>query len=346
MKIKATAIFLALLLCACAAPADTTGQTSPSSVSPDASSVSDTKEPAVSSTADSREEAQSTSSQQAPLLKQPEVSSESNVSGSNSKKDSSLKVDLSITAPVLGETMTIRVSNAKEASVQTNLGFTPRFFQDNGDLLALLPISYAAQPGNYTLDVLADGKNHHYTLAVAAREFEVQELTVDPDTTAATAGSAKANAEWETRVEPLKALSDSDKHWNGTFMQPVQGTITTEFGSIRYTNGGAVASRHSGIDIAAKTDTPVLAAGNGRVLFADFLQLTGNTVVIEHGYGLKSLYYHMNSLSVEEGDMVEQGTQIGAVGTTGFSTGPHLHFAMAVNNVFTNPWTMMEQGIG
>ncbi|WP_343281823.1 M23 family metallopeptidase, partial [Ligaoa zhengdingensis] len=102
----------------------------------------------------------------------------------------------------------------------------------------------------------------------------------------------------------------------------------------------------SGIDIAAAAGTPVAAAGSGRVLFADFIQLTGNTVIIEHGFGVKSWYYHMQSLDVAEGDMVKQGDPIGKVGSTGFSTGPHLHFCMSVNNVFTNPWTAFEQGIG
>ena len=76
------------------------------------------------------------------------------------------------------------------------------------------------------------------------------------------------------------------------------------------------------------------------------LPISGNTVLIEHGYGLKSWYYHMDSLNVSQDEMVKQGQIIGEVGSTGFSTGPHLHFAMSVNRVFVNPWTAIEQGIG
>ena len=78
------------------------------------------------------------------------------------------------------------------------------------------------------------------------------------------------------------------------------------------------------------------------MLFADFVALTGNTVCIEHGLGLKSWYYHMNSLNVTEGETVGRGQQIGSVGSTGFSTGPHLHFAISVWNVYVDPQLLLD----
>ena len=88
-----------------------------------------------------------------------------------------------------------------------------------------------------------------------------------------------------------------------------------------------------------------MASNNGRVLIADSLIETGNTVVIEHGFGLKTWYYHMNELSVKTGDWVKQGDVIGKVGSTGFSTGPHLHFAASVNSVYINPITLINEGV-
>lgn len=120
--------------------------------------------------------------------------------------------------------------------------------------------------------------------------------------------------------------------WSDAFLLPVDGSLTSAFGFQRIVNG-VPGERHSGIDLAAETGTPVLAANSGKVLFADFVALTGNTVCIEHGLGLKSWYYHMNSLNVTEGETVGRGQQIGSVGSTGFSTGPHLHFAISVWNV-------------
>lgn len=246
-----------------------------------------------------------------------------------------------------GETVLIRADYADGVTLtaQSGLDFTPQFFADGNVQTALLPIRYTTAPGVYPLTVRAGELTFRYEIQVQKREFETQYLTMDPGTAADTALSAAANAEWEQKIEPLKKIADPQRYWENPFLQPVQGEITTEFGCIRYTNDDPNPTRHSGIDIATAKGTPVLACNNGRVLFADFLQLTGNTVIIEHGYGLKSFHYHMDSLNVKAGDMVQKGQQIGAVGTTGYSTGPHLHFGLAVNNVFVNPWTAFQNGI-
>lgn len=331
-KLAAAAMAAAMLLGACSARTPEPEKKSPLKVQTGSASSATGK---ISGVAASKSAASSVAAASASV--------------SAASRSAAPSVELSTNAPVVGETMSIHVKNAKAVTAATSLGFTPRFFANGEEWVALLPVAYTVSPGNYTLDVTADGKEFHYTLAVTDREFEQQYLTVDETTTKNTAGSADANNEWTRRVEPLKPISDPKQYWSGRFISPIAGEIkdkiSTEYGSMRYTNGSQVATRHSGIDIAVKAGTPVLAVGNGRVQFADYLQLTGNTVVIEHGFGLKSLYYHMESLNVQEGDMVEQGQQVGAVGSTGFSTGPHCHLSMAVNNIFTNPWTLMEKGI-
>jgi len=88
--------------------------------------------------------------------------------------------------------------------------------------------------------------------------------------------------------------------------------------------------------------TPVKAPAAGRVVFAQYLLNTGNTVAIEHGAGLKTFYFHMDSLAVAEGETVAQGQKIGEVGTTGYSTGPHLHFEMRIANQAIDPFLMFE----
>ena len=101
-------------------------------------------------------------------------------------------------------------------------------------------------------------------------------------------------------------------------------------------------TRHAAVDWAAEENTPVAASNSGRVVLARNLQLTGNTVIIEHGHGVKTWYFHMNELHVQEGDMVERGQSIGLIGSTGFSTGPHLHFAVTVNNIYVSPWFLLD----
>lgn len=263
------------------------------------------------------------------------------------KSDKSAELTLSANEIELGEILVLTLDNVKgnTVSASSSLGFMPRFFEDGEKLKALVPISYNLTPGKYTITVTADGKTFNETINAVDREFEVQNLTID-DSVSSTTNTAEANIEWERKIEPLKLVSDPERCWEGTFLQPVNGQITTEYGMKRYTNGSKTPSRHSGIDIAAKQGTPVLAAESGRVQFAGFLILTGNTIVIEHGLGLKSFYYHMQSTNVNTGDVVEQGDVIGAVGSTGYSTGPHLHFAATVNNVFVNPWTLFSKEIG
>jgi murein DD-endopeptidase MepM/ murein hydrolase activator NlpD len=122
----------------------------------------------------------------------------------------------------------------------------------------------------------------------------------------------------------------------------VEGRITSSFGLYRYINGATTPSRHQGIDIAVPTGTPVPASNRGRVVQADFVIMTGNTVVIEHGGGLKTYYYHMSEIDCAVGDMVEQGDIIGLVGSTGYSTGAHLHFEVRIDNRSVSPWPLID----
>ena len=165
---------------------------------------------------------------------------------------------------------------------------------------------------------------------------------MDTEITDSTVDNNDANAEFDKAIQPLKPVRDEQKYFEGKFILPATGKITTEFGAIRSVNGQLTTTRHSGIDIAAKRGTSVKASGAGRVLYAGKLQLTGNTVLIEHGFGLKTWYYHMDTLKVNTDEMVKQGDVIGTVGSTGFSTGPHLHFGMSVGGVFINPNTAID----
>lgn len=238
----------------------------------------------------------------------------------------------------------VRYAGDSEVKGETTLNMDLHFFKQGDSYIALIPAHYNLAAGTYDLSVMIGQTKYTTGIQVSDTEFEVQYLTIDQQTYDSTAGSSDANAEWNRRIEPLKYVYEAEKYWDGDFIKPVEGETTTEFGMIRYTNGVS-SGRHGGVDIAADLGTPVLAAGAGKVLFADYLQVSGNTVLIEHGYGLKSWYYHMDSLNVSEGEMVQKGQEIGKVGTTGFSTGPHLHFAMSVGRVYTNPWTILEDGV-
>ncbi|MFC7749861.1 M23 family metallopeptidase [Paenibacillus thermoaerophilus] len=120
------------------------------------------------------------------------------------------------------------------------------------------------------------------------------------------------------------------------FLLPVKGRLTTPYGFTRYVNGQSAGS-HQAIDLAAPKGTPVQAANDGFVVLAEELYLTGNAVYIDHGMNLFSQYIHLDEILVTPGQRVKRGDMIGKVGSTGFSTGPHLHFTFWVGNSPVNP---------
>jgi murein DD-endopeptidase MepM/ murein hydrolase activator NlpD len=127
--------------------------------------------------------------------------------------------------------------------------------------------------------------------------------------------------------------------WEGAF-QPLGGSqVESSFADFRtYLYDGKDVDRqvHLGFDLAKTANAPVTSANNGKVLFADELGIYGNTVVVDHGMGLQSLYAHLSSFAVKEGDDVKKGQQLGASGQTGLAGGDHLHFSMMVNGQFVN----------
>lgn len=246
-----------------------------------------------------------------------------------------------------GEALIIEFENPQNFDVSVNSPFThtPNFFVgEDGKTIGFLPITYHVVPGNYTIGITIGGYTREYVHKVNYKDFQVQYLTVGAQTSEQTLYSQQANEEFERVIAPLRTVADSTQHWQGRFILPVDSSarITTGFGAIRYTNGSTTASRHGALDLAIAEGTPVYASNSGRVLYAGFLQLTGNTIVVEHGFGIKTWHYHMSSLNVETGQMITQGDLIGAVGTTGFSSGPHLHFGMSVGGAFINPATAIE----
>lgn len=238
--------------------------------------------------------------------------------------------------------LTARGVSADQIAVSSPFGAVPAWADAGDHLAALVPVKFTFDPGEYILTVSGGGYSEEFLLTVADGEFPTQELTVDESVTSATIDNDAANAEYFQKAQPVKTIARSEILWDGPFVWPAEGEITTEFGAKRIVNG-ETSDQHGGMDIACDRGTPVRAANSGEVIFAELLQLTGNTVCIEHGMGLKTWYYHMDSLETAAGASVKKGDVIGTVGSTGFSTGPHLHFAAAVNTVYINPRLLLGE---
>ena len=135
--------------------------------------------------------------------------------------------------------------------------------------------------------------------------------------------------------------------WQGRFALPLAGApaISAPFGGRRSYNGGPAVSYHSGVDYGVGVGTPILSPARGRVVLAEALQVRGSSVIVDHGRGVMSGYWHLSQVDVVGGQMVEPGTVLGLVGGTGLSTGAHLHWEMRVMGIPVDPLQWVREEI-
>jgi murein DD-endopeptidase MepM/ murein hydrolase activator NlpD len=211
---------------------------------------------------------------------------------------------------------------------------------NSGAAFVGLPITM--KPGEASLEYRVGGAIHKHTFSVNDKSYTEQHITLankamvnPPEETLARirAESVRQRALYNSFSTPV-ALSEG-------FALPLQGVTTSLFGHRRFFNGEP-RSPHSGLDIAADTGTPIHAAGNGTVTLADELYFNGNTLFIDHGQGLITMYCHMSKLLAAQGDEVRQGQTIGLVGATGRVTGPHLHWSVSLNGARVDPTAFMQ----
>ena len=206
---------------------------------------------------------------------------------------------------------------------------------------AFVPVDLEKAPGEYALKVEIqpqEGQPAPCQLAihVTAGKFATESLKVAPQFVEPNPEQlARAKAE-QQRLHELYATVTPEKFWHGKFRVPLTGvTSGANFGRRRVLNGQA-SSPHTGVDFPAPTGSPVHAAQAGRVVLAEPLYFAGNTVLIDHGLGVYTLYGHLSEISVKVGDAVTAGALLGKVGATGRVTGPHLHWGLVVDGARVN----------
>src|SRR5690606_38057824 len=208
-----------------------------------------------------------------------------------------------------------------------------------GGWLALVPVSYWLPPGPLPVrfawtvggEVVSEAR---LTLTVVDKAFPVDHLRVS-SSLAARRSEDRLQAD-AVRTQAARSRSSPRPLWEGPVAMPAGGRGSSGCGVSRMLNGTPT-GRHSGLGLAAPEGTPIHAAGGGRVVLADWLYVTGGTVIIDHGLGLFTSYAHLSRLAVVEGQRVERGDVIGAMGATGFATGPHLHWSAWVRHTPVNP---------
>jgi murein DD-endopeptidase MepM/ murein hydrolase activator NlpD len=216
--------------------------------------------------------------------------------------------------------------------------------------MAVLAVPSTARPGRAVIKVEPPlGELEEMPLFIGEREFVAEVIELD-----------ERNTALRTETDPQK-IAESQQLWailsrvgnsiysGGVFTPPVQSTRRTSFFGdrrvYRYVNGSTDTSIHAGIDYGVPKGTPVLACAPGKVVLARFRVVTGNSVVIEHLPAVYSLYYHMDSIAVTEGTMIETGTLLGESGATGLATGPHLHWEIRVAGENADPDAFIRRPI-
>lgn len=191
---------------------------------------------------------------------------------------------------------------------------------------------------------LPDGSTQRATIRIQPRDWPLQHVNgVPPATVEPPPAIARRIREEQARVTAARDRDDERADFAQEFIWPVQGRISGRFGRARVYNGKP-GSPHSGMDIAAPSGTPVKAPAAGIVTFvAPDLYLTGGTILLDHGHGVSSNFLHLSRIDVKVGQRVNQGDIIGAVGSTGRSTGPHLHWGMNWFDVRVDPQLVLER---
>ena len=181
-------------------------------------------------------------------------------------------------------------------------------------------------------------------LPITARTYDVQHLTVAPGMVELDPATEKRAVEEIERMRTLYRAVSGARLWTGSWLRPVPGEKPgTGFGARRVINGKPRAP-HSGIDFPAAVGTPIVAANRGRVALVGDFFFPGRLVILDHGLGLYTLYFHLDTISVREGDLLERGQTLGTVGMTGRVTGPHLHFGAQIGASRIDPAVLLELG--
>lgn len=208
----------------------------------------------------------------------------------------------------------------------------------SGRWFAVVGIALDAEPGTHRVESeLADGRRETLEFLVVSKEYASQHITLKDTRKVTPPPEDLARIRGETpRIKAaLRHWSDSDRVQTG-FILPVEGVVSGNFGLRRFYNDQP-RSPHSGLDIAAPAGTPVQAPAAGTVVETGDFFFNGNSVFLDHGQGLVTMYAHMQEIRVRPGERVRQGDMLGLVGSTGRATGPHLHWGVSLNDARVNP---------
>jgi murein DD-endopeptidase MepM/ murein hydrolase activator NlpD len=252
-------------------------------------------------------------------------------------------IDIPATAPVPGGVALVELPASATPPRASFNGKPVMVLPDGGAYAALVGLSLGIKPGTHRL-VVRTAEHDEITreFSVVAKQYETQHLTIKNKRMV---NPEKRDLERIGREQ--RRIREALATWNDAppltlrFELPVEGPLSSPFGLRRFFNQQP-RKPHSGLDIAADEGTPIKAPAGGRVVDTGDFFFNGNTVFIDHGQGLVTMYCHLSRIDVQAGQQLQAGDVIGAVGKTGRVTGAHLHWGVSLNDARVDPTLFLE----
>lgn len=205
---------------------------------------------------------------------------------------------------------------------------------------ALVPISYYKDLKKYKIIIsyIENEKKVFKGIPIEVIDGKYKSEVINVDSSKVTLSEKNKKRVSKEYKEAMKIYNTTSKtlYINDKFIYPLETKITSDFGRKRVYNG-SLKSYHSGTDYRAKVGTKIKAINNGKVVIAKDRFYAGNSIVLDHGNGIYSGYYHLSKMNYKEGDLVKKGDIIGLSGSTGRVTGPHLHFSFRIHGIQVDP---------
>jgi murein DD-endopeptidase MepM/ murein hydrolase activator NlpD len=240
-----------------------------------------------------------------------------------------------------GDILTVTVKGAAGPVGGAFQGKQLHFVEGKIGSLAIVGIDLYLEPGEYPLTIKAGDKDLSRSIKVSKKVYPLQRLTL-PEDKVILSPENEARVEREQKRTAALWPVDSLRLWNGGFIDPLPGKpLGTPFGVRRIINN-IPKSSHSGVDVTADEGEPVLAPNDGVVAMVDDLFFSGNSVIIDHGDGIYSMFFHLSEAKVRMGQAVMKGDVIGLVGATGRVSGAHLHWGVRVQGARVDPLQLIK----
>jgi murein DD-endopeptidase MepM/ murein hydrolase activator NlpD len=260
-------------------------------------------------------------------------------------------VALAVTAVSAQQGQAVRLSLPDEPGIQSAeihwQGKTIPYSHVGNDWITVIGVDLEMKPGSYSgeIRITKDGavEEQKISVTVKAVKFPIERLQVADAFVQLSPENTERALREQKEIDEIQNMVSGVALWQEPFISPIPGGVGSNFGKRRVFNGES-RNPHGGADLKATVGTPVRATNRGRVVLAKNLFFTGNTVIVDHGLGIYTLYAHLSRIDVEQDAIVERAQVIGLAGATGRVTGPHLHWGARVQNKRVDPFSLVNLG--